>query len=152
MKVDAKGLAAGDEFLLTLESFNSLSIAQSALKTDYITIKVLPAAAPVLSQLPQMQFLTASEPSSWTLPEIKLGTYELDRIEFKASANIAPALTFDQPSLQVKFNGSIRILPGTNGLVCTIQFDLIDIHGFSNSYTQTLLVKESTLIPQNEEP
>ena len=95
VKVDAKGLAAGDEFLLTLESFNSLSIAQSALKTDYITIKVLPAAAPVLSQLPQMQFLTASEPSSWTLPEIKLGTYELDRIEFKASANIAPAMNFD---------------------------------------------------------
>ena len=39
--IDAQGMEVGKEFTLTLESFNTLSIAQSSLKTDSIKVNIV---------------------------------------------------------------------------------------------------------------
>lgn len=65
--IDSTGLTGG-QYTLTLESFNTLSVAQSALKTDtiQITIRVPPSFVEEL----ESQVITVGVSATWPLPEI----------------------------------------------------------------------------------
>ena len=80
--IDATGVEEGDAYDLTLESFNTLSTAKSALKTDLIKLTVYSAASsePGFSSALTTQILYAGQASEWSLPAIVEGSYPLARI------------------------------------------------------------------------
>ena len=140
--IDTTEVAPG-EYDLALESFNTLSIAQSALKTDEIKFVVSAPTPPSFSEELTVKVLTVGQASSWDLPEINQGYYPLDRIEFEANANIASSLTFDEQSLQVNFDGNSSSAT-SDRMISSIKIDLIDTSGLSTSYTQILIVNQET--------
>ena len=66
-------------YTLTLESFNTLSIAQSALKTDTITITVT-SVPPSFQSDPETVSVTAGIDTNWSLPVVIEGSYSLQAI------------------------------------------------------------------------
>ena len=50
--IDAKDLIEGDEYQVILESFNSLSIAKSTLRTDIIKVSVVKSIPPSFAERP----------------------------------------------------------------------------------------------------
>ena len=77
--IDTTGQEAGD-YILTLESFNTLGEAKSALKTDTITITVVEAiivAPSFVGDLEQSQLFISGVSTTWLLPEIDEGSSEL---------------------------------------------------------------------------
>ena len=75
--IDTIGVESG-QYNLVLESFNTLSIAQSALKTDRITITV--NGKPSFVSKLQNQIVDAGHGATWTLPAIDEGTSALKSI------------------------------------------------------------------------
>ena len=71
-------LAELGDYILTLESFNTLSQVQSALKTYKITIKVIePKSQTSFSEALEVISLTSDLDQSWRLPNIEEGCYPL---------------------------------------------------------------------------
>ena len=66
VQIDTKGLVVGS-YTLILESFNTLSLAQSTLKTDTITLTVTAVPVSIKTGLPLI-VLTAQVASTWVLP------------------------------------------------------------------------------------
>ena len=89
---------------MILESFNSLSIAQSALKTDKITFHISQVIMPSLKNEIDKQVLSVGQISSWTIPDAIEGSNPITLIDFEADREIAKFLEFDERSLTFTFN------------------------------------------------
>ena len=91
--IDTNGVLPG-EYNIVLESFNTLSIAKSTLKTETIKLTVL-EALPIFSEDLPVQALTIGVAKVWELPSIESPTpLKEERIE--------PALLIeDQTSFNV---------------------------------------------------
>ena len=144
--IDAANQTFG-EYTLTLESFNSLSIAQSALKTDTVVIRII---GPGFADKLGVQVLTEGIATSWTLPEIVEGNFPLDRLVSQASSNIASSITFDESNRVVSYNG-LTIESSSSGVFGYITFDLIDTEGSLVSSTQTVIIYPASLEGESEE-
>ena len=128
---------------MVLESFNTLSLAKSALKTDKLLIIVTQKSPPSFSEELTPQILTAGQASSWSLPAIQTSSYPLTRIDFQANLDIESALSFDSEALEVSFSGGDH-LKGNNGQIFTsINFDLVDSAGLIASYSQVVIVYQA---------
>ena len=122
------------EYNLILESYNTLSIAQSALKTDLIRIVI--SASTYFTDEPANQALTLGKAQSWALPEIHEGTNPITKIEFKSTSRIASTLTFNEKARTVSFNGNLKLASqDRDGISGSIQIDLVDAEGYIISYT-----------------
>ena len=122
------------EYNLILESYNTLSIAQSALKTDLIRIVI--SASTYFTDEPANQALTLGKAQSWALPEIHEGANPITKIEFKSTSRIASTLTFNEKARTVSFNGNLKLASqDRDGISGSIQIDLIDAEGYIISYT-----------------
>ena len=64
IKIDATDLEGG-EYKITIESYDASSSVDSTLKTDEITVTVIPFFAPSLSNEPEFVELSPEEPSEW---------------------------------------------------------------------------------------
>lgn len=97
MLIDSNDQPAGS-YTFTFESYNSLSVAQSTLKSDSFTINIIDdlSIGPKFESQPEILVLTIGSPVSWTLPEVTLGFYPLQKIEYESSMSIAPSLSFDE--------------------------------------------------------
>ena len=138
MDIDTKGQPLG-EYDLILESYNTLSIAQSALKTDRIRITI--SASTYFAEEPANQALTLGKAQSWILPEIYEGANPITKIEFTASSRIASSLTFNEEAREVSFNGNLKLgSQDRDGICGSIQIDLIDTAESIISYSQLLIV------------
>ena len=80
--IDTVDQAAGD-YKLTLESFNTLSIAQSALKTDTIFLKIVNDAYPSFLEELQSLVLSQGVDQTYILPEINPGDSSLKVLKVK---------------------------------------------------------------------
>ena len=121
------------EYDLILESYNTLSIAQSALKTDRIRIVI--AASTHFVGEPATQAAINGIANSWALPEIHEGAEPIRKIEFKASSRIASSLKFNEKARTVSFNGLFTLGSQERDGICgSTQIDLIDTKGYIISY------------------
>ena len=68
MQIETDQIDAG-EYEIIIESFNTLSLAQSALKTDTIYLTIAKTLLTFSEEL-SLEYLSAIEPGQWTLPEI----------------------------------------------------------------------------------
>ena len=128
------------EYTLTLESFNSLSTAQSALKTDTITITIS-SRAPSFAEEPGIIVLTKGSPESVTLPEVVEGSNPMAEIRFIAGQDIASRVTFDEASRVISYSGGTDDSGGDSsiGTFSTIEVILVDTEGTEVSYSLTLV-------------
>lgn len=96
-------MEAGD-YEIILESFDAASSVRSALKTDKITVKVIPIA-PGLSIEPELVVLSPEEPSKWQLPPTNPGSFELAAVTVTIPASLTSVVRFDQDSQTFTFDG-----------------------------------------------
>ena len=138
MDIDTTGQPVG-EYDLILESYNTLSIAQSALKTDRIRIVIAASthssASTYFVEEPAPQALTPGIAKSWALPEIHEDADPIRKIEFRASSRIASSLKFNEKTRTVSFNGILKLSSQERDGICgSTQIDLIDTKGYIISY------------------
>ena len=67
MQIDTTGIEPG-EYDLILESYNTLSIAKSALKTDTMTIFVKESEPPTFAEEITLTPVEAGSGTTWSLP------------------------------------------------------------------------------------
>ena len=104
LTINVADVKAG-EYELILESYNALSIAQNALKTDKILIKVLEPVLPVFERDLEPLILKLGKDSTWTLPNIVDGTYPLAEIVFQSDKRIDSYIRINRTDREVTFNG-----------------------------------------------
>ena len=134
--IDTTGVSAG-EYTLMLESFNTLSIAKSALKKDTITITV--TAPPSFTETLTSEVVTAGTATSWTLPEIDDGYYELSNVQVVPPVSLDSYITYDSATRQISFSDDDGSKP-LAGSSYTISITLVNTNGDESVYGQTLQV------------
>ena len=133
--IDTTGVAAGD-YTLTLESFNTLSLAKSALKTDTMTISVL--VQPSFAETLSLEVVTAGTAATWKLPEIVDGDY-LANVQVVPPSSLDSYITYDSATRQISFSDddSSKSLSGSS---FNINIILVNTNGDESIYEQTVLV------------
>ena len=76
-------------------------MAQSALKTDNITITVI--GTPIFVQNPENKSIEAGRGALWVLPAIDEGSDSLQEIIVQPDAALSPYITFDSDSRAIIF-------------------------------------------------
>jgi len=83
--------------------------------------------------------LTASVPSSWTLPPIVGGSFPLKLIRFEPDPSLAGFLIFDETARLVSYDGQASIF-NLFGTQLKIKITLLDDQGNQAAYEQTISV------------
>ena len=97
-----------------------------------------------------MQVLASGQASSWTLPEIEQGDNPLAKIDFEPRADIAHSLTFDDQTLEVSFDGDLKLNGSNeNGIYSFIKIKLTDTEGFTSTHLQQIQVYKGTQEEEN---
>ena len=94
------------EYIVEIESFNSLSTVQATLKTDQITITVIEAILPSFVTDLEFIMLTVDQEYSWQLPEIDEGSYALLDVEVSVPVRLSSYITFDEDLRQFTYDGN----------------------------------------------
>ena len=96
--IDTTGQAIG-EYTLILESYNTLSVAKSALKTDTIAITIRDTEPPSFtSELVKTQVAFVGESAKWTVPEVVPGDLAFAEIIIEPDQLLSPYITYDELS------------------------------------------------------
>ena len=105
MNIDTSNLVIG-EYVVEIESFNSLSTVQATLKTDQITINVIEAILPSFVDDLEFIMLAVDQEYSWQLPEIDEGSYALLDVEVSVPVRLSSYITFDEDLRQFTYDGN----------------------------------------------
>ena len=134
--INTTGVDPG-EYSLTLESFNTLSLAQSALKTDSMTITVV--GTPSFVQNPENKSIEAGSGALWVLPAIDEGSESLKEIKVQPDDALYPYITFDSDSRAIIFKedeGSKSL----GGQFLPIKITLVNVKGKTSEYTMYVIL------------
>lgn len=138
--IDSVDLAEGT-YELTFESFNRLSIAQSSLKTDTITVIVKPAAWLEFSLNHRMVILTVGERKSWTLPEIDASSYDPASLTIHPDKSLEAYLTVDTETRTITFNGFEELDSQLSDKMFNIKIELESVDGEVSTFNQSVQVR-----------
>ena len=101
------------EYRLILESFNVLSVAKTALRTDKIMIRIVGQAYPsFLEELNSLVF-TQGVDQTYRLPEIDPGDSALANVKVKPNSALYRFISYNRQRKEIKYKDG----PGSHSLL-----------------------------------